>query len=367
MDIEEIIEFMSANIIPIIVVVVIIFLIGRSKSKQVKPPHVSEHSPKQEPTEPAKEYKSIKTEIEEKKQVPEQERFHYSVHPREETKTSLEDKRNKAEYQSYIAPAQPESDIFIVRIDGILYGKFSSLEDAKQKIGTVASDYKKASIQKKSGTKVEEVYCYYRSKSEEIYDYLIKRGVEYLVHFTPVSNLQSILRYGIVPRAFLKNGTFTYLDEVRLDNKLDYSCFSISFPNYKMFYSYWNGSRRKFAVMLIDIGIIRNIPIDKMIFVPSNAAKKEYSYRLSSMTGLDAVKAQFSETRGKRASNLPSYYPTDPQAEVLLGVKVPPSAIREIHFNDKEAFIQTRQIIPGTIKAVFPSMYYSARVDYKQW
>ena len=56
--------------------------------------------------------------------------------------------------------------------------------------------------------------------------------VNYLVHFTPIDNLLSIMNKGICPRSYLSNIRTT--DEYRLDGLLDAISFSISFPNYRM-------------------------------------------------------------------------------------------------------------------------------------
>ena len=52
-------------------------------------------------------------------------------------------------------------------------------------------------------------------------EFLKSRGVTELIHFTPATNLPSILANGIIPRKrFEQEGVeFTYVDENRLDGK----------------------------------------------------------------------------------------------------------------------------------------------------
>ena len=68
------------------------------------------------------------------------------------------------------------------------------------------------------------------------------RQIKGLVHFTRLENLVSILHNGIVPRSYLFDDNIPITgmvnDALRLDGKQHGSCFSISFPNWKMFYSY---------------------------------------------------------------------------------------------------------------------------------
>jgi hypothetical protein len=52
--------------------------------------------------------------------------------------------------------------------------------------------------------------------------------------------LDSILEYGIIPRSELSRKiVYAYInDEDRYDGKLDYSSFSVSFPNEKVFWAF---------------------------------------------------------------------------------------------------------------------------------
>lgn len=75
----------------------------------------------------------------------------------------------------------------------------------------------------------------------EVVEYLEDRGVEYLVHFTPITNFGGIKKRGILLRNEIEgfpDVVFEALDEVRLDERTDMSCFSISFSNFLMMYRY---------------------------------------------------------------------------------------------------------------------------------
>lgn len=69
-------------------------------------------------------------------------------------------------------------------------------------------------------------------------NFVATRSIRNIVHFTRLSNLASIIANGIVPRSTLvaKNLLFEYNDAYRHDGYLNASCFTIGWPNYKMFY-----------------------------------------------------------------------------------------------------------------------------------
>jgi hypothetical protein len=60
-----------------------------------------------------------------------------------------------------------------------------------------------------------------------------------LVHFTRIENLRSILQNGLLNRSLLetRGQQFFCNDSDRVDGHPEAICLSISFPNYRMFYS----------------------------------------------------------------------------------------------------------------------------------
>lgn len=77
-------------------------------------------------------------------------------------------------------------------------------------------------------------------------------GIEVLVHFTHIANLNSILQHGLLGRAQLESMSWLeppkYNDTYRLDGQREAICLSISFPNYKMFYKYSFNNRSDWVV-----------------------------------------------------------------------------------------------------------------------
>ena len=71
----------------------------------------------------------------------------------------------------------------------------------------------------------------YINGSEEIYNKFCRRGVKYLFHFTPVENLTSILKFGIIPyNTAARNGLNPVCtDGGRADGHLTVSAFLFHF------------------------------------------------------------------------------------------------------------------------------------------
>ena len=75
---------------------------------------------------------------------------------------------------------------------------------------------------------------------EAMLEVIRRRNITELCHFTRVSNCESIMKHGLYSRAYLESSNVLsaeYSDEMRLDGHIDAISLSVSFPNYKMFYS----------------------------------------------------------------------------------------------------------------------------------
>ena len=76
---------------------------------------------------------------------------------------------------------------------------------------------------------------------EQIKQKVKMRGIQWLVHFTHIQNVDSILEHGIMPRwetewletTLNKENKFIFPDQYRADEK-NASCLSIMFPNNEM-------------------------------------------------------------------------------------------------------------------------------------
>ena len=146
-----------------------------------------------------------------------------------------------------------------------------------------------------------------------------KKGIKYLIHFTKIGNLESILDHGLVTRDLILP---EYIDEVCNDQlRLDETngiCLSISFPNYKMLYSYrFNFPESSWIILRINPAVLWE---KKCLFNHTNAASKAAkSIPESKKNGSVGFNEMFSDLNGKRSSLcIPENYTTDPQAEVIV-------------------------------------------------
>lgn len=196
---------------------------------------------------------------------------------------------------------------------------------------------------------------------------LLKRNIEYLMHFTRVENLQSILRNGLYPREDLDENGCIFNDTYRYDRCENAVCTSIEFPNYKMFYSLRSANPdTRWVVLAIDSQILLDV---SCAFCETNAGSQDmYQIPLGKRMGKLALEQLFKDDSfgHKRGElDIPDCYPTNPQAEVLVFGKIPTEYIKYVFFNDR-TLLQEYDFPPG-IKGVVDTDYFYGRRDYKKW
>ena len=156
-----------------------------------------------------------------------------------------------------------------------------------------------------------------------------RRNIEFLVHFTHINNVASILEHGIMPRLetewlnqSLEEREFVFPDDVRADGK-NASCLSIMFPNNEML---WH-KRQKYpdehwVFLLLKPDVLWECDC---AFYPTNAAstgvRQQPVENFKTATAFEAMFADLvvKETRNGRQEipriELNHYLPTDVQAE----------------------------------------------------
>ena len=225
-------------------------------------------------------------------------------------------------------------------------------------------------------------YNYLRGRStskEEILQYLVQeRGVKCLVHFTPIDNLNSIFENGIAPRIYFDDGDdFVVTDNTRLDNRLECSCFTLSFPNFQMLYIKRRETGRKFAVLIVDIRALLSSSVDRVYFLPVNAAYSEVRQRITSYNQLQDAKNMFAEELTYKGTvyhrdelAIPKEYTTSPQAEVMIDGIVPASYIQTVCFRDRWSMLEAAKLVkrmPGSTDVRVDPTLFSQRQDGEHW
>ena len=213
------------------------------------------------------------------------------------------------------------------------------------------------------------------------------KEIKTLVHFSNVKNITSILHSGIMPRADLDAQSIEYscFDSSRWDGQLDRSCFSIDFPNYYMLGKKHNQSyqvlefdkdarwdKDMFCVFGVDSSLLWE---RDCIFCKSNAATTgmvdESKKYINDGAALKALFDDPIEHKGiayYRSELLPSKYPTQSQAEVLIKGMIPVLHIKWIAFETKGFLERSLQDIelPSHIEAKVSPDFFQGRIDSKE-
>lgn len=203
-------------------------------------------------------------------------------------------------------------------------------------------------------------------------DRLNQRGITYLLHFTKYSNFPSIMANGLLRRSEMDSRGLAYAfnDDMRLDGHPNSLSVSIGFPNYRMFYP----ARQKYqedtwVVLVLSTDILIN---KTCAYYSRNAATGCYNgVPPATFQNEASFDAMFADIGGVKRDDLgiPTYFTTDPQAEVLVFDDIEPHYIKGVGTQNKVQEQKIRQDHPhfgdDNVKQ-FPPLF-SARKDYKHW
>lgn len=212
-----------------------------------------------------------------------------------------------------------------------------------------------------------------RQRKRQIQQICIERDIITLCHFTRIDNLSSILQKGLLSRSHLETSgqQFLFNDPDRFDGHTDAICLSISFPNYKMFYRY-RTEHSQWVVLLLDAKVLWELDC---AFCQENASSNAVRHiPLKGRKETDALKNMFVEdyrTINRQSLQIPSGYPTNPQAEVLVFNAISDRYINEVHFWGKIAFDRwwssNSPTFSGGRRYCPNQEYFRYRCDYKKW
>ena len=166
------------------------------------------------------------------------------------------------------------------------------------------------------------------------------RGIEYLVHFTRMENLNGILEYGLKTRQSLENEkvNFYFNDSTRFDNFTNTISLSVTSPNYQMFWKYrqMDKSARWIIILLNAYQVLANLECAfNFTNASSNIIRKK---SIAERKGLSAFDTMFYNLQGNRdICNLNKNETTDPQAEILCFSDITLKFFeRIVFFNDND-------------------------------
>ena len=202
-----------------------------------------------------------------------------------------------------------------------------------------------------------------KNRIEIISSSVQNKGIPFLVHFTPIANLPSIVENGLLSRNDLPEGSYIHTDEHRTDGWLDWISASISFPNYKMFYSKQNSLKDVdgWAVLLIQREVLWELDCK---YILTNAASSGIRmFTNSRWSSIEAFEDMFGNVEYR--NNISEAYTTDPQAEVMVRKEIPCRYIKAIAVRNKLERDRLNNL-NGIPVEVLPQLF-SYRNDFENW
>ena len=200
-----------------------------------------------------------------------------------------------------------------------------------------------------------------RLQEKEIDQFLVQRGITTLYHFTHISNVRKIRQYGLIPRFLLDYEAIRlvvkpyFSDLRRFDERRDQSCFSITFPNYKMLYKKRQAIGDKWVVLKLNASLLKTHYFE---FTCTNGA----SGSVPRTPGSSGLARLFDNESLRISKNLKQNETTDPQAESVTDSYIKPSAIEMIYVYNED---QKRNLERQGIKAMINKDVFGNRHDFQ--
>ena len=199
-----------------------------------------------------------------------------------------------------------------------------------------------------------------------------QRKIKYLLHFTRLENLDSILANGLLPRGVCAARGVEPVtnDAYRLDFT-DAICLSVSFPNYKLFFAQREELKKTQPdARWVVIAVAPSVMWEKAcVFCRENAANANVTaIPLAARRGKAAFEAMFSDYNDKTRDllRIPDTCTTHPQAEVLVSEPIEAKYIMGAAF--ATLALKTEYDAKKTgHQFIRASQLFSARLDYAHW
>ena len=222
----------------------------------------------------------------------------------------------------------------------------------------------------------------WNNRAAQIRHFCVERGITKLLHFTRIENLRSILREGLLSRETLdsRGQQYCFNDQDRVDDYKNAVCLSISFPNYRMFYSIREEKKGEevndayWTVLLLDAEVLWELDC---AFCQENASSNRVRHiPLEDRKRPDALRDLFqkefhNDTKVilRQSLAIPRYFPTNPQAEILMFYRIPPRYINKIVFWDSTTLRQWKSDNPTTYTQEFCAdrNWFCGRSDSRFW
>lgn len=224
-----------------------------------------------------------------------------------------------------------------------------------------------------------EMMGYRSTEGKKIAEIIMINKVKYLIHFTRIENLNSILEHGILSVQELDSMKIPYInnDFSRYDSRTDCSCFSIEFPNDSLLSSFQKRQTdSSWIIFLIDVSILIAIDIEKQ-FCIHNAASKGISQKVkyNQLQTAEDFQRMFSNHIEFKKNNGEfhierkidkRYLTTSNQAEILIKGIINRDYINGIITRNQEDKLIVDEIVrkfglEETIESILEPRYFMAR------
>lgn len=200
---------------------------------------------------------------------------------------------------------------------------------------------------------------------------LIQRQIDTLYHFTQAKNLINIFRYGLLPRDILEKRHINsyFNDDYRYDDCLNAICMSLEFPNYKMFYKLRQENiMTDWAVLKLNAQILCDFVC---AYCWTNAGDSlMYNIPIEQRIGKAAFLELFKDYPNypsRTELDIPDFYPTNPQAEILVFDTVPVNYIDKVYFEDRQTLNKYKNDVPSNVGMYINREVFLYRRDWKFW
>ncbi|MFT4105506.1 MAG: DarT ssDNA thymidine ADP-ribosyltransferase family protein [Lacrimispora sp.] len=200
---------------------------------------------------------------------------------------------------------------------------------------------------------------------------LKQRQIDRLYHFTQAENLPNIFSYGLLPREILEDNNIhsCFNDDYRYDDCLNAVCTSIEFPNYKMFYKLRQDDLDvDWVVLRLNAQILCDY---QCAYCWTNAGNSTmYNTPINERMGTDAFLELFENRPNypkREELSIKKWYPTNPQAEVLVFGEIPISYIDNVYFENTRILARYKNTIPNGIEAGVNNTVFRYREDWDFW
>lgn len=208
---------------------------------------------------------------------------------------------------------------------------------------------------------------------QQIQTIVAQRGIPFLVHFTRIENLDSIIDLGLLPRTMIAaQGVQAIInDEERWDGRLAGISTSIGFPNGQMLWRLRNDNPGSEWVQLVIQPSV--LWTHETLFCRHNAADKRISCLPdATLRDPNSLSALFDEIGGHESradQGLKPYDPTDVQAEALVLEPIGANLISGVVFHTKAARDQKAGVLGGRPTYVHPGRkgFFSNRSYFRKF